>query len=48
MEYNLKKNFVYLKFLYITMEVSQVRKIYSINSTLTLVIYNNLVTKDHF
>ena len=48
MEYNLKKNFVYLKFLYITMEVSQLRKIYSINSTLTLVIYNNLVTKDHF
>ena len=48
MEYNLKKIFFYLKFLYITMEVSQVRKIYSINSTLTLVIYNNLVTKHHF
>ena len=29
------------------MEVSQVRKIYSINGTLTLVIDNNLVTKDH-
>lgn len=29
------------------MEVSQVRKIYSISGTLTLVIDNNLVTKDH-